>query len=78
MAQDPSLRPLPDGTWEETRYEFARGDLVRVLYGSLEGHFGTIQARVFSNTVDDPKRGAGYQVELDDGRLALLRWDQVG
>jgi hypothetical protein len=78
MAQEPLLRPLADGTWEDTRYQFARGDIVRVLYGILEGHFATIQACVFSNTVDDPKRDAGYQVELDDGRPALLRWDQVG
>jgi hypothetical protein len=78
MVFDPLFRPLPDGTWEDTRYQFARGDILRVLYGSLEGHFATIQACVFSSTVDDLKRDAAYHVELDDGRLALLRWDQVG
>jgi hypothetical protein len=78
MTQDNSLRPLPDGTWEDTRYQFARGDIVRVLYGSFEGHYGTIQNRVFSASVDNPNRDAGYEVDLDDGRPVILRWDQVG
>ena len=55
-----------------------RGDRVRIISGTYEGHRGTVEANVHQKTVDYPDEWAnGYHVMLDTELLVTVRWDQV-
>ena len=72
------LQQLPDGTWHDTRYRFARGDRISIMRGPFEGRIATVSSRVGQMKVDGhlvPM--AGYQVTLVDGRWVTVKWDEV-
>ena len=78
MGYDWYLKKMPGGGWRDIRYGFARGDTVRVISGTFEGLWGTVDSVVFQTSYDFPdERNPGYQITLEDGRWVTLRWDQV-
>ena len=73
----PPLGRLPDGRLVDTRYRFKRGDRVRITVGPHAGKTGTADSAVGQLKGEDgylvPM--AGYHVQLDEGKLATVRWD---
>ena len=55
-----------------------KGTKIRIVKGSYARSLGTIEGRVYGDSVDFPGLPAmGYCVELDDGQLIVVRQDQV-
>ena len=71
-------RVLWDGSIQDTRYRFRRGNNIGIISGQYDGQEGAVENCVFDLSVDYPKeRAPGYQVKLKDGNWVTLRWDQV-
>ncbi len=55
-----------------------REDTVRVISGTFEGFWGTVNSLVCRRSYDYPEDiEPGYQLTLEDGTWVTLRWDQV-
>ena len=56
----------------------AKGTRIRIVKGSYARTPGTIEGRVYGDSVDFPGAPAmGYTVALDDGEFVVVRQDQV-
>ena len=54
------------------------GTNIRITNGSYARSSGTIEGRVYGDSVDFPGVAAmGYSVALDDGQFIIVRQDQV-
>ncbi|MFC1935630.1 hypothetical protein ACFLX9_02575 [Chloroflexota bacterium] len=79
---DPYFVLRPDGLWEDTRYEFKRGDRVTVLEGHVAGRTGTVESCV-AQIYDGQQwvTEVGYHIVLDKEvagrRVFTVRWDAV-
>ena len=72
------LKKLPGGGWENIRYRYGRGETVRVISGTFEGLWGTVDSVVCQKSYDYPDEvSPGYHMALEDGKRVTLRWDQV-
>ena len=72
------LRQLPDGTWLDTRFKYARGDNVRIVQGPLRGRIATVENRVAQLRIGDQLVSVpGYHLSLADGKLVTVQWDWV-
>ena len=72
------LKKVTGGGWRDIRYRYARGDTVRVVSGTFEGSWGTVDSVVCQKSYDYPDEvEPGYQITLEDGMWVTLRWDQV-
>lgn len=72
------LKKLPGGGWEDIRYRYGRGETVRVISGTFEGFWGTVDSVVCQKSYDYPDEvSPGYQIRLEDGMWITLRWDRV-
>ena len=72
------LKKVPGGGWRDIRYRYARGDTVRVISGTFDGLWGTVDSVVCQKSYDYPDEvSPGYHMALEDGKRATLRWDQV-
>jgi len=40
------LKKVPGGGWRDIRYRFGRGETVRVISGTFEGFWGTVDSVV--------------------------------
>ena len=70
---------LPGGGVMDTRYVYARADCVRITQGPYAGRRATVesrQARWVEHGVIHQE--PGYDVVLDDGAGATVRWDWLG
>lgn len=55
-----------------------KGTSIRIIKGSYARSLGTIEGRVYGDSVDFPGVPAmGYSVALDDGHFVTVRQDQV-
>ncbi len=55
-----------------------KGTRIRIIKGSYARVPGTIEGRVYGDSVDFPGVAAmGYSVALDDGEFVTVRQDQV-
>jgi len=55
-----------------------REDTVRVISGTFDGLWGTVDSVVCQKSYDYPDEvSPGYHMALEDGRRVTLRWDQV-
>ncbi len=55
-----------------------REDTVRVISGTFEGLWGTVDSVVCQKSYDYPEEvSPGYHMALEDGKRVTLRWDQV-
>ena len=71
------LKKTPGG-WTDIRYSYGRGDTVRVISGTFEGFWGTVDSVVCRRSYDYPDEVLpGYHTTLEDGKWVTLRWDQV-
>ncbi len=78
MEYDWYLKKLPSGGWRDIRYCFGRGDTVRVITGTFEDFWGTVDSVVCQKSYDYPDEvSPGYHMTLEDGKWVTLRWDQV-
>jgi len=78
MEYDWYLKHVPGGGWEDVRYRYGRGDTVRVILGTVEGLWGTVDSVVCQKSYDYPDDvSPGYHMALEDGKRVTLRWDQV-
>ena len=59
------------------RQGLARGTRIRIIFGSLRGQAGTVEARVFQKTVDSDEPAHGFHITLDDGTWVTVRQNQV-
>ena len=73
------LKRLPDGRLRDTRYRFKRGDRVRITAGPHAGKTGMAESALGQLKGEDGLlvTMAGYHVQLDDGKLATVRWDAL-
>ena len=75
---DPYLVRRPDGRWEDTRWQFGRGDKVRITSGEYTGYIGTVESIVAQMKVGDQWiTETGYHIALDNEGLATIKWDEV-
>ncbi len=78
MEYDWYLKHVPGGGWEDIRYRYGRGETVRVISGTFEGLWGTVDSVVCQKSYDYPDGvEPGYHMALEDGKWVTLRWDQV-
>ena len=67
---------MAGGEMSDTAY--GRGDTVRVVSGTFEGLWGTVDSVVCQKSHDYPDEvSPGYHIQLEDGKWVTLRWDQV-
>ena len=72
------LKKVPGVEWEDIRYRYGRGETVRVISGTFEGLWGTVDSVVCQKSYDYPEEvSPGYHMALEDGKRVTLRWDQV-
>ena len=72
------LKKTPGGGWRDIRYSFGRGDPVRVISGTFEGMWWTVDSVVCQKSYDHPDEvSPGFHIQLEDGKWVTLRWDQV-
>ncbi len=78
MEYDWYLKKVPGGEWEDIRYRYGRGETVRVISGTVEGLWGTVDSVVCQKSYDYPDEvSPGYHMALEDGEWVTLRRDQV-
>ena len=78
VATFPHFEILPDGRVTDLRYRHCRGEQVRITGVEYSGLVGTVDSRVFQDSVDHPvERAPGYHMILDSGLVITLRGDQV-
>ena len=78
MEYDWYLKHVPGAGWEDIRYRYGRGETVRVISGTFEGLWGTVDSVVCQKSYDYPLEvSPGYHIALEDGKRVTLRWDQV-
>ena len=51
------LQKVPGGGWRDIRYRYARGDTVRVISGTFDGLWGTVDSVVCQKSYDYPDEG---------------------
>jgi len=52
MDYDWYLKKTPGGGWRDIRYRYGRGDTVRVISGTFEGLWGTVDSVVCQKSYD--------------------------
>ena len=68
----------PDGRLTDTRCKYGPGDRVRIIRGANGGISGTVDSLVGQVMVGGRSvTGPGYNVVLDDGQVATIKWDEV-
>ena len=78
MEYDWYLKKVPSGRWEDVRYRYGRGETVRVISGTFEDIWGTVDSVVCQKSYDYPDEvSPGYHMTLENGKWVTLRWDQV-
>ena len=67
MDYDWYLKKTPGG-WRDIGYQFGRGATVKVVSGTFEGLWGTVDSVVCQKSVDYPGQvEPGYQITLEHG-----------
>ena len=78
MVTPDSGKKVPGDGWRDVRNRYRRGDTVRVISGTFEGLWGTVDSVVCQKSHDYPEKvSPGYHIQLKDGKWVSLRRDQV-
>ncbi len=72
------LKKVPGSGWRDLRYRYGRGDTVRVISGTFEGLWGTVDSVDCQKSYRYPHEASpSDHMTLEDGKWVTLRWDQV-